>query len=95
MIGSEPMTGDAAVNLFNLVGSLWGLSIGMIAPTILAHGTDAAKERAKEIGGAEADFRRKGTQSRCAQSVPAWLRSQRPQSCSLVSCQNGNRRSSS
>jgi alkylation response protein AidB-like acyl-CoA dehydrogenase len=32
--------GDAAVNLFNLLGSLWGLSIGMIAPTMLEFATE-------------------------------------------------------
>jgi alkylation response protein AidB-like acyl-CoA dehydrogenase len=35
--------GEAAVDLFNLAGSTWGLSIGMIAPTMLEFGTEQQK----------------------------------------------------
>ena len=35
--------GDAAVALFNLAGSIWGLSIGMIAPTMLEFATEEQK----------------------------------------------------
>ena len=35
--------GPDAVGLFNLVGSLWGLSIGMIAPTMLEFATEEQK----------------------------------------------------
>ena len=35
--------GPEAVGLFNLVGSLWGLSIGMIAPTMLEFATEDQK----------------------------------------------------
>jgi alkylation response protein AidB-like acyl-CoA dehydrogenase len=35
--------GDEAVALFNLGGSLWGLSIGMIAPTMIEFGTEEQK----------------------------------------------------
>jgi alkylation response protein AidB-like acyl-CoA dehydrogenase len=37
------VAGPAAVSLFNLVGSTWGLSIGMIAPTMLEFGTEEQK----------------------------------------------------
>jgi alkylation response protein AidB-like acyl-CoA dehydrogenase len=35
--------GGRAVDLFNLIGTLWGLSIGMIAPTMLEFGTEEQK----------------------------------------------------
>jgi alkylation response protein AidB-like acyl-CoA dehydrogenase len=35
--------GSEAVNLFNLTGGTWGLSIGMIAPTMLEFGTEEQK----------------------------------------------------
>jgi alkylation response protein AidB-like acyl-CoA dehydrogenase len=35
--------GPAAMALFNLVGSMWGLSIGMIAPTMLEFATEEQK----------------------------------------------------
>ncbi len=41
--------GADAVDLFNLVGGLWGLSIGMIAPTMLEFGTEEQKHT--HIGG--------------------------------------------
>jgi alkylation response protein AidB-like acyl-CoA dehydrogenase len=37
--------GGKAVDLFNLAGTLWGLSIGMIAPTMLEFGTEEQKTR--------------------------------------------------
>jgi alkylation response protein AidB-like acyl-CoA dehydrogenase len=37
--------GPDAVGLFNLVGAIWGLSIGMIAPTMLEFGTEEQRRR--------------------------------------------------
>jgi alkylation response protein AidB-like acyl-CoA dehydrogenase len=42
-LGEVRAAGPRAVDLFNLVGSLWGLSIGMIAPTMLEFATEEQK----------------------------------------------------